>query len=895
MSVISHINNGESGLSARTKLNLVIDRTTIFDTAANFTSNNPTLNVGQIGVETDDLLTVPQFKIGDGANDWNTLPYFNSGGSQSLQDVVTVSPTVDGYLAKSLDNLTTYYLENNYAAIDSNDGVNYSQVVVSSGNIVNQVNSTSVSINDSSIDLTTTSLTKNSVEIATVNDIPSTTGLVPYTGANQDVDLGNNGLNAKTLNIKGTGGAGHLGLKHQSASITANTSESSLGADSSGNPVWKNDGNAIQNVMLENSSITGATKTKITYDSKGLVTSGTDATTADISDSTNKRYVTDAQLTVIGNTSGTNTGDETTSSIQSKLGTASTSTGGYLTSTDWNTFNNKQSSLNFYNVKDYGAIGNGSTDDSSAIQSAITASIAATGHVKLLFPNGTYKVNTALSIDSSTTDVTILGLNSTLLSGITSAGTALITIVSAKSVYIDNINFNFNASTTGQYGIKLGNFATNKYIGVARITNCDFYNFGTETSTGIFAENTPFVTGLTANFNLPSLIIESCNFYNQGSVNIASFNYNSNIYYGRGIYLGEVCDYARVINCNFNNIRIGLFSYGGANLDVTGCNFLACFPKITGAYTFGAIYLSSGASNNGKINVVACKFNHNYGYSIYMTYSVAERPITISGCHFISNCTTAVYLSYSSAVSSQSIIQNNYFERCSQAFTLSLTNQPFGATLQPFIYLNNQTNVTVVSNKFLNDASYAIQSANSSDYTTARLNLISNTTGSYSLVGSNNVLETGTDKLVYSNAPTLVNPIVGTQTAGDNSTKAASTAYTDNALSLAPLKTNNLSDLANTTTARNNILPSKTGNASKFLRVNAGETDYELATISGGGDLLASNNLSDVANTTTALNNILPSQTGNNGKVLQTDGTNTSWTTVSGSGLTQMQIEGLMI
>lgn len=59
----------------------------------------------------------------------------------------------------------------------------------------------------------------------------------------------------------------------------------------------------------ENAAITGATKTKITYDAKGLVTAGADATTADIADSTDKRYVTDAQKTVIGNTSGTNTGD----------------------------------------------------------------------------------------------------------------------------------------------------------------------------------------------------------------------------------------------------------------------------------------------------------------------------------------------------------------------------------------------------------------------------------------------------------------------------------------------------------------------------------------------------------------------------------------------------------
>jgi hypothetical protein len=69
----------------------------------------------------------------------------------------------------------------------------------------------------------------------------------------------------------------------------------------------------------ENAAITGATKTKITYDAKGLVTAGADATTADIADSTDKRYVTDAQSTVIGNTSGTNTGDNATNSQYSGL------------------------------------------------------------------------------------------------------------------------------------------------------------------------------------------------------------------------------------------------------------------------------------------------------------------------------------------------------------------------------------------------------------------------------------------------------------------------------------------------------------------------------------------------------------------------------------------------
>lgn len=41
------------------------------------------------------------------------------------------------------------------------------------------------------------------------------------------------------------------------------------------------------------------------------------------------------------NLSGTNTGDETKASIETKLGAATSSNSGYLTSTDWSTFNNK--------------------------------------------------------------------------------------------------------------------------------------------------------------------------------------------------------------------------------------------------------------------------------------------------------------------------------------------------------------------------------------------------------------------------------------------------------------------------------------------------------------------------------------------------------------------------
>jgi hypothetical protein len=68
----------------------------------------------------------------------------------------------------------------------------------------------------------------------------------------------------------------------------------------------------VGNIALKltaNSAIISATKTKITYDVNGLVTAGTDATTSDITDSTNKRYQTDNQRTF----------NDATSSIQTQI------------------------------------------------------------------------------------------------------------------------------------------------------------------------------------------------------------------------------------------------------------------------------------------------------------------------------------------------------------------------------------------------------------------------------------------------------------------------------------------------------------------------------------------------------------------------------------------------
>lgn len=117
--------------------------------------------------------------------------------------------------------------------------------------------------------------------------------------------------------------------------------------------------------------------------------------------------------------------------------------------------------------------------------------------------------------------------------------------------------------------------------------------------------------------------------------------------------------------------------------------------------------------------------------------------------------------------------------------------------------------------------------------------------------------ETGSGALVFANAPTLVNPIVGTQSPGDNSTKAASTAYVDAANSLDLKAANNLSDVSNPLTSRNNLniwdLFMTTGDQSTTSDVASNITDLVSVTLTSnkryrieGGIHLGCNNTGGV-------------------------------------------------
>ena len=94
---------------------------------------------------------------------------------------------------------------------------------------------------------------------------------VPYTGATQDVDLDNNGLNAKFVKIKGTDGSGKLDLKHQSVDATAGGQDTALFAGNDGELYYKNDGLSVR--KIENQSNKGVANGYASLDSSGIVPS----------------------------------------------------------------------------------------------------------------------------------------------------------------------------------------------------------------------------------------------------------------------------------------------------------------------------------------------------------------------------------------------------------------------------------------------------------------------------------------------------------------------------------------------------------------------------------------------------------------------------------------------
>lgn len=152
----------------------------------------------------------------------------------------------------------------------------------------------------------------------------------------------------------------------------------------------------------------------------------------------------------------------------------------------------------YFNVKsaDYGAVGDGVTNDATAIQAAVTAAHAAGGGI-VFFPRGTYLINSTITVPST---VSFLGVGPAGSIISTPTGATAFTMSAATTFFtsIEGLRFNVNSN----YGVDV---SANRLL---RITNCYFdiatgaagalTNAGTGTG-AVYVQQTKFNIGSNVN------------------------------------------------------------------------------------------------------------------------------------------------------------------------------------------------------------------------------------------------------------------------------------------------------------------------------------------------------------------------------------------------------------
>jgi hypothetical protein len=234
---------------------------------------------------------------------WNGSSWINISLSSATAQTINFTPSATGDVTGSATGTTSLT----------------PTLTIGSGKVTNSM------IKDGTIDLTTkvTGTLPMSNIPTTLTGISSINGLTLTSNATGFSIAG--GTTPKTLTVTDNASISGTNTGDQTAStvaintisgVTGTTVQSAL--ESIASQVTTNTTD-IATKVTANSPVTAATKTKITYDSKGLVTAGADATTADIAASSDKNYVTDTQLATLDKTSGTNTGDQTLSLSGSTL------------------------------------------------------------------------------------------------------------------------------------------------------------------------------------------------------------------------------------------------------------------------------------------------------------------------------------------------------------------------------------------------------------------------------------------------------------------------------------------------------------------------------------------------------------------------------------------------
>src|SRR3569623_1756330 len=332
-----------------------------------------------------------------------------------------------------------------------------------------------------------------------------------------------------------------------------------------------------------------------------------------------------------------------------------------------------------FDVKAYGATGNGSTDDTAAIQSAVAACQAAGGGI-VWFPKGTYKLVTnpiKLYSGSGATlvsyqNITFYGAGGSITGG---------TILQQTTTGVDVIQGqNDSASATGQtLNCSFINFAVQ--WGTATLTNSGngiYFKQGTAGSPSfqqIYFENV-LASNLQGSgkygFNFESMIVSTLNtcqavdcangFFWNGSANAGNYNSVSTSVTINNCYANMATNGVngfRIIDATYMTLTGCAVDYGVANSTgvaylvegSNGISFVSCGCELDSTVTLAAGWKFAGDSGSNPTSETA--MYNCYGFQTKSTKEVwatgSSTGITIIGYQSNSSVSGATGLTVDAA------------------------------------------------------------------------------------------------------------------------------------------------------------------------------------------------------------------------------------------------------
>lgn len=321
-----------------------------------------------------------------------------------------------------------------------------------------------------------------------------------------------------------------------------------------------------------------------------------------------------------------------------------------------------------YNVLKYGAVADGVSDSSAAIQSAINA-CAVTGGI-VYFPKGTYSIGSTILTLTSVSNVMLegQGRRSTVIKR--TSGTAnCINILSASGGGIRNLGIDGNniSSTT----VRIEN-TSNYIIDSCTITNPSanaitiFATGGTKTTNCRF-QNIDFTLGTTANGigisnSVDNEYLRFDNLTFTGGVLQFSISNGTNLTFSRNIHLSNITNHCIATstgtNFVFQNCRIltgqssGLNLTGVLNATITGCHF----QNVVGS--------GITVSNSPKAKIVNNIFIDNNSFGSvsggHIRLLNTSTDALIANNHFIKSAVNTINHVYIDATSTGALIKGNY-------------------------------------------------------------------------------------------------------------------------------------------------------------------------------------------------------------------------------------------